>query len=84
MEYTISRLAAKNTKGNEIFKITVDERYGEYVCTKYVGDSNVPYNVMSSCDIGLTLAVGLQTTHATCRTEQAVSQKEVPDNIRRL
>ena len=78
---TQDTLIAKNTKGNEVFKITVDERYGEYVCTKYVGDSNVPYNVMysqTSFDLGRWIA----DNSCDMQNEQAVSQKEVPDNIR--
>jgi hypothetical protein len=77
---TQDTLIAKNTKGNEVFKITVDERYGEYVCTKYVGDSNVPYNGMSSqtsFDIGRWIA----DNSCDMQNEQEVSQKEVPDNI---
>ena len=73
-------LVAKNIKGNEIFKITVDVRYGEYVCTKYVGDSDVPYNSMSSqtsFDIGRWIADNV----CNIEEEQEVSQQEVPDNI---
>ena len=78
---TQGTLIAKNTKGNEVFKITVDERYGEYVCTKYVGDSNVPYNVMSS-QTSFDLGRWIADNSCDMQNEQAVSQKEVPDNIR--
>ena len=78
---TPGTLIAKNTKGNEVFKITVDERYGEYVCTKYVGDSNVPYNVMSS-QTSFDLGRWIADNSCDMQNEQAVSQKEVPDNIR--
>ena len=78
---TPDTLIAKNTKGNEVFKITVDERYGEYVCTKYVGDSNVPYNVMSS-QTSFDLGRWIADNSCDMQNEQAVSQKEVPDNIR--
>ena len=78
---TPGTLIAKNTKGNEVFKITVDERYGEYVCTKYVGDSNVPYNVMSS-QTSFDLGRWIADNSCDMQNEQEVSQKEVPDNIR--
>ena len=78
---TQGTLIAKNTKGNEVFKITVDERYGEYVCTKYVGDSNVPYNVMSS-QTSFDLGRWIADNSCDMQNEQEVSQKEVPDNIR--
>ena len=74
-------LIAKNTKGNEVFKITVDERYGEYVCTKYVGDSNVPYNVMSS-QTSFDLGRWIADNSCDMQNAQEVCQKEVPDNIR--
>jgi Mg2+ and Co2+ transporter CorA len=77
---TQGTLIAKNTKGNEVFKITVDERYGEYVCTKYVGDSNVPYNVMSS-QTSFDLGRWIADNSCDMQNEQEVSQKEVPDNI---
>jgi hypothetical protein len=77
---TQDTLIAKNTKGNEVFKITVDERYGEYVCTKYVGDSNVPYNVMSS-QTSFDLGRWIADNSCDMQNEQEVSQKEVPDNI---
>ena len=78
---TQGTLIAKNTKGNEVFKITVDERYGEYVCTKYVGDSNVPYNVMSS-QTSFDLGRWIADNSCDMQNEQEESQKEVPDNIR--
>ena len=78
---TQGTLIAKNPKGNEVFKITVDERYGEYVCTKYVGDSNVPYNVMSS-QTSFDLGRWIADNSCDMQNEQEVSQKEVPDNIR--
>ena len=78
---TQGTLIAKNTKGNEVFKITVDERYGEYVCTKYVGDSNVPYNVMSS-QTSFDLGRWIADNSCDMQNEQEVCQKEVPDNIR--
>lgn len=77
---TQGTLIAKNTKGNEVFKITVDERYGEYVCTKYVGDSNVPYNVMSS-QTSFDLGRWIADNSCDMQNEQEVSQKEVPYNI---
>src|SRR5574344_318195 len=77
---TQGTLIAKNTKGNEVFKITVNERYGEYVCTKYVGDSNVPYNVMSS-QTSFDLGRWIADNSCDMQNEQEVSQKEVPDNI---
>ena len=78
---TPGTLRAKNTKGNEVFKITVDERYGEYVCTKYVGDSNVPYNVMSS-QTSFDLGRWIADNSCDMQNAQEVCQKEVPDNIR--
>ena len=78
---TQGTLIAKNTKGNEVFKITVDERYGEYVCTKYVGDSNVPYNVMSS-QTSFDLGRWIADNSCDMQNAQEVCQKEVPDNIR--
>ena len=78
---TPGTLIAKNTKGNEVFKITVDERYGEYVCTKYVGDSNVPYNVMSS-QTSFELGRWIADNSCDMQNAQEVCQKEVPDNIR--